>query len=200
LSRRAYDERVIAAVIAGAAAFLSLLALVACWLTLRKVRAEQQMLQREIAQGKGHFDAVVAQELEERSEELARTLARSRADSISQLAEEERRIAEERRRDVSERERDATLRLGNQLLAVQGAVEQRVRDWAGDVAKLQQGLDDELKRVEARQRQLMAEVMAKVGQDAEGLQSQVEEQKQTLATLRLDLKQATDAVIQQSGH
>jgi hypothetical protein len=191
---------VIAAVIAAVAAFLSLLGLLACILVLRKMRAEQQMLEREIELGKSHFDAVVAQELEQRSEELARTLARSRADSISQLAEEERRIADERRRDVAERERDATLRLGNQLLVVQGAVEQRVRDWAGDVEKLQQGLDDELKRVEARQRQLMAEVLSKVGQDAEGLQSQVEEQRQTLATLRLDLKQASDAVIQQSGH
>jgi hypothetical protein len=191
---------VIAAVIAALAALVSLLGLVGCTIVLRKVRAEQQLLEREIDQGKSHFDAVVAQELEQRSEELARTLARSRADSISQLAEEERRIADERRRDVAERERDATLRLGNQLLVVQGAVEQRVRDWAGDVEKLQQGLDDELKRIEARQRQLMAEVLSKVGQDAEGLQSQVEEQRQTLATLRVGLKEASDAVIQQSSH
>jgi len=191
---------VIAAVLAAVAAAVSLLALLACTLALRKVRAEQQMLERKIEQGKSHFDAVVSRELEERSEELAQTLARLRADSISQLVTEERRIADERRRDVSEREREATLSLSNQLIAVQGAVQQRVRDWAGDVEKLQAGLDDELKRVEARQRQLMAAVAAKVGQDAEGIQGQVEEQKQTLATLRQDLKQATDEVIQQSGH
>lgn len=190
----------IAAVLAAVAAAVSLLALLACTLALRKVRAEQQMLERKIEQGKSHFDAVVSRELEERSEELAQTLARLRADSISQLVTEERRIADERRRDVSEREREATLSLSNQLIAVQGAVQQRVRDWAGDVEKLQAGLDDELKRVEARQRQLMAAVAAKVGQDAEGIQGQVEEQKQTLATLRQDLKQATDEVIQQSGH
>jgi len=157
---------VIAAVLAAVAAAVSLLALLACTLALRKVRAEQQMLERKIEQGKSHFDAVVSRELEERSEELAQTLARLRADSISQLVTEERRIADERRRDVSEREREATLSLSNQLIAVQGAVQQRVRDWAGDVEKLQAGLDDELKRVEARQRQLMAAVAAKVGQDA----------------------------------
>jgi uncharacterized protein (UPF0264 family) len=191
---------VVAAVIAAAAAFVALLAVLACALIVRRARAEQHLLERQIEQGKSQFDEVVSQEVEERSEELARTLARARADAISQLAEEERRIADERRRDVAERERDATQRLGNQLLVVQEAVERRVRDWAGDIEKLQAGLNDELKRVEARQRLLMAEVAAKIGQDAEGLQGQVEEQKQILATLRMDLKRAADALILQSGH
>jgi len=191
---------VVAAVIAAAAAFVALLAVLACALIVRRARAEQHLLERQIEQGKSQFDEVVSQEVEERSEELARTLARARADAISQLAEEERRIADERRRDVAERERDATQRLGNQLLIVQEAVERRVRDWAGDIEKLQAGLNDELKRVEARQRQLMAEVAAKIGQDAEGLQGQVEEQKQTIATLRVDLKRAADALVLQSGH
>jgi hypothetical protein len=201
LSRRAYDEYVTAAVIAAVAgACVSLLALLACVLTLRKVRSQQQMLEREIEQGKSQFDAVIARELEQRSEELERTLARVRADSLSQLAEEERRIADERRRDVSERERDATTLLGNQLLAVQGAVEQRLSDWAGDVEKLQEGLDDELKRMEARHRQLLHEIGAKVARDSEGLQGQVEEQQQTLARLRQDLAQAANTVMQQSSH
>jgi hypothetical protein len=189
-----------ALIVAVVGACVSLLALLACVLTLRKVRGEQQMLEREIERGKGQFDAVVAHELEHRAQDLERTLARLRADSLSQLAEEERRIADERRRDVSERERDATLRLGNQLLAVQGAVEQRLSDWAGDVEKLQTGLDDELKRTEARQRQLLAEIAAKVDQDAEGLQGQVEEQQQTLARLRQELTEATSVVLQKSSH
>jgi len=104
------------------------------------------------------------------------------------------------RRDVSERERDATVRLGNQLLAVQGAVEQRLSDWTGDVEKLQAGLDDELKRIEARQRQLLVEIGAKVEQDAEGLQGQVEEQQQTLARLRQELAESATAVLQKSSH
>jgi hypothetical protein len=158
------------------------------------------MLERELEAGMTQFDAVVASELEQRAEELGRTLARLRAESLSQLADEERRIAEERRRDVAERERDASLKLGNQLLAVQGAVEQRLADWTGDVEKLKDGLDDELKRVEARHQQLMVEIGSKLGRDAEGLQSQVEEQRQTLARLRLDLSEAANAVVQQSAH
>ncbi|MDX6540561.1 MAG: hypothetical protein QOI71_2171, partial [Gaiellales bacterium] len=168
-----------AAVIAAvAAACVSLLAVLACVHVLRKVRGQQEMLEREIERGKGRFDDVVARELAQRTEELERLLARLRADSLSQLAEEERRIAEERRRDITERERDATLRLGNQLVGAQAAVEQRLAGWAGDVEKLQQGLADELKRIEQRQRQLMAEIEVKIGRDAEGLQAQIDEQRQ----------------------
>ena len=135
-----------------------------------------------------------------RTQELEQTLARGRAESISLLADEERRIADERRRDVAERERDATLKLGNQLLAVQAAVEQRVADWTGDVEKLKAGLDAELKRLEARHRQLMIEIGGKLEQDAEGLQGQIEEQRQTVARLRQDLAEAATALVEQSAH
>jgi uncharacterized protein YukE len=174
------------------------LALIACVVILRKVRGQQQMLQREIEHGKSTFDAVVAQELEHRAEELGRTMARLRADALSALAEEERKIAEERRRDVAERERDASARLGDQLGEVQRAVELRLSDWSVDVVKLQEGLADELKRVELRQRELMAEIASRIGQDAEGLQTQIEEQRQTIAKLRSELTRAAQEVTQQA--
>jgi hypothetical protein len=190
----------VAVIVAVAAACVSLLAVLACFRTLQKVRSQQEMLEREIERGKSGFDEVVARELAQRSEELEQLLARLRADSLSQLAEEERRIADERRRDVSERERDATLRLGNQLVSVQGAVEQRLADWAGDVEQLQQGLADELRRIELRQRQLMAEIEMKIGRDAEGLQGQIDEQRQAAARLREELAQTAASAMQQSSH
>jgi uncharacterized membrane-anchored protein YhcB (DUF1043 family) len=188
----------ISLVVAVVAAVVAVLALVCCMLLLRKVREQQQSLAREIDRGKSEFDAVVAREVEQRSAELAQTLARLRAESLSQLAEEERRIADERRRDVAERERDATATLGKQLLAVQGAVEQRVADWTGDVEKLKGGLDAELKRIEARHRQLMIEIGGKLEQDAEGLEGQIDEQRQTVARLRQDLAQAATVLVEQS--
>ena len=94
----------ISAIIAVAAACAAVLALVGCVVSLRKIRDQQQLLSREIERGKTEFDTVVAHEIEQRSEELAQTLARLRAESLSQLADEERRIADERRRDVAERE------------------------------------------------------------------------------------------------
>jgi hypothetical protein len=188
-----------ASIVAVAAAVLSGLILVACVIVLRKVHAHQRLLEREIERGKAAFDEVVATELAERAADLESTLARTRADSLSQLAEEERRIAEERRRDVSERERDATARLGEQLVQAQAAVERRLGDWRGDIEKLQEGLTEELKRVEAKQRQLMAEVESKIGKDAEGLQSEIDEQRAMLARLRADLKRAAEEVGQQAN-
>jgi hypothetical protein len=190
----------VSVVIAVAAACLGTLALVGCVLILRKVRDQERSLAREIERGKSEFDAVVAREVEQRAEELDRTLSRLRAESLSQLADEERRIADERRRDVAERERDATAKLGKQLLVVQAAVEQRLADWTGDIEKLKGGLDAELKRIEARHRQLMIEIGGKLEQDAEGVQSQIEEQRQTVARLRQDLAQAANAVVEQSAH
>src|SRR5207245_963707 len=178
---------------------VAVVALLGSVVPLRRLRKYQRMLEREMEVGKAEFDQVVARELEQRTEELGRLLARSRADTLSQLAEEERRIADERRRDVAERERDATARLGEQLLAAQRAVEQRLGDWSNDVTKLQEGLADELKRVEARQRTLMAELESRIGQDGEGLQSQIDEQRQLIARLRGELTKSAQEVTQQAS-
>jgi uncharacterized phage infection (PIP) family protein YhgE len=185
-----------ATIIAIAAAVLAVAALGASVVVMRRVLRHQQMLEREIEHGKRAFDEVVAHEVQQRSEELERTLARLRADSLSQLAEEERRIAEERRRDVMERERDANARLGEQLTEVQRLVELRLTDWASDVEQLQEGLNEELRRVEARQRQLMTETEGKIGQAAEGIQGQVDEQRQLLARLRAELASSAQQLMQ----
>jgi hypothetical protein len=187
-----------AAITAVAAAAVAVAALLTSALVLRKVRAQQRQLEREVDRGKEEFDRVVAQELEQRTEELAHILSRSRADALSLLADEERRIAEERRRDVVERERDASARLGEQLVTVQRTVEQRLGDWNNDVAKLQEGLADELKRLEGKQRQLMSEIESRIGQDGEGLQSQIEDQRQVIARLRAELASSAKEVTQQA--
>jgi hypothetical protein len=188
-----------ATAIAVGAAVVAVGALVASIFLLRRLNTREQILEREIDRGKAEFDRVVALELEQRTEELARLLARARADTMSQIAEEERRIADERRRDVAERERDATAHLGDQLVAAQRSVEQRLGDWNNDVSKLQEGLTDELKRVEARQRQLMTDLESRIGQDAEGIQSQIEDQRQLIARQRGELAKAAQEVTQQAS-
>jgi hypothetical protein len=188
-----------AAIVAVVAAALAVAAFAASLVALGKTRRQQGMLDRELERNKAEFDRVVAAELAERSEQLAALLARARADALSELAQEERRIAEERRRDVAERERDASRLLGEQLLAVQSAVEQRLGDWSNDVAKLQEGLVDELKRVETRQQQLIAEIEGRIGQDAEGLHGQLDEQRQVIARLRAELAQSANETMQRAA-
>jgi hypothetical protein len=187
-----------ATITAVAAAVVAVAALLAAIVVLRNVRAQQRQLEREVDRGKAEFDRVVAEELEQRTEELSHILARSRADAMSLLADEERRIAEERRRDVAERERDASARLGEQLVAVQRAVEQRLGDWTNDVAKLQEGLAAELKRLETKQRQLMTDIESRIGKDGDGLQTQIEEQRQVIARLRTELAASAKEVTQQA--
>jgi hypothetical protein len=187
------------AVIAVLAAVAAIAALAGSMLLLRKVQGHQQLLEREIERGKSAFDEVVANEVQERSAELQLMLARLRADALSQLIVEERRIADERRRDVTERERDAGARLGEQLAEVQRSVELRLTDWASDVEQLQEGLNDELRRIEARHRQLMAETEAKIGQAAEGLQGQVDEQRLLLVRLRSEISEAAQQLMQQAN-
>jgi len=188
-----------ATITAVVAAIVALLALGAAVVVLRKVRSHEQLLEREIERGKASFDEVVAQEVQLRTEDLERTLLRLRADSMSQLMDEERRIAEERRRDVVERERDASARLAEQLTEVQRSVELRLTDWASDVEQLQEGLNEELRRIEARQRQLMSETESKIGKAAEGVQGQVDEQRQLLTRLRAELSASAQQLMQSAN-
>lgn len=189
----------VATTLAIISAVVAVLALVASTLVLKKVRAHQRLLEGEIERGRATFDEIVAQELAQRAEELEHTLARLRADSLSQLAEEERRIAEERRRDVAERERDATERLSEKLVSAQAAIEQRLTDWTSDVGKLQESLAEDVKRVETRQQALMTEASAKIGQDADRLQASVEEQRQLVTRLRAEFAREAQEVMQQAN-
>ena len=189
----------IAAIVAIAGAAASVAALGGALEALRRVRGSARLLEGEIERGKAEFDAVVAREATERAEDLQRTLARVRADSLSALAEEERRIAEERRLEVSERERQATGKLHEQLVAAQQAIERRLQHWSGDVERLQQGLGEEVKRVEARQAHMISEVEARIGQDGEALQSQIDDQKALLARVRGELEKAAHDAAQSAA-
>ena len=180
----------VAEIVAVAAAGIAVVCLIASVVTLTKVRAKGRLLESEIDRGKTEFDEIVARELAQRAEELESTLARVRADALSELASEERRIADERRRDVAEREREATAALGAKLVAAQHAVEQRLTQWASDVEKLQEGLATELQRIEARQRHLMTEVESRIGRDADALNGEIDQQKAVLARLREELTKA----------
>ena len=192
-----YDAAVTAiAIVLAVVAGLALLGLALALRALRRATTRLASLETEIERGKGVFDGIVQRELSARADELANTLARARADSISLLAEEERRHAEERRALVAQREREATATLSEALTAAQARIDQRVATWAADLERTQQSLADELRRLSERQKRLLEEMDARIGTDTEALGAASEEQKNALHQLREELAAAArDAAV-----
>lgn len=163
-------------------------------MALRK-RAREDAAPDPLAAAKAELAAFVEREVQEQIAELERTLALARAESISQLAAEERRIAEERRRSVAEREEKASIELAMSLQAVQKSVEARLAAWAEDLERSQQNMAAQLTALDQRQRQLIAEAETRIAADAERLQTASEEHQASLVRLKTELDRvAKDAV------
>ena len=148
-----------------------------------------------IAAARAELAEFVRQELAARTAELERTLALARAESISELAAEERRIAEERRRMVAEREEKAGIELAMNLQAVQKSVEARLAAWAGDLERSQQNMAAQMTALDQRQRQLIAEAESRIDADGERLKGASEEHHAALARLKTDLETAAQQAV-----
>jgi hypothetical protein len=131
---------------------------------------------------------LIRREAAQRNDELDRTLARARADSVSMLAEEERRVAEARRSELAERERRIGMELGDALTAAERRVERRLSEWSADVDRIQQALTARLAELSQRQRELLAEAQTRLETDAEQLKTTSEEQRETTKRLREDFE------------
>ena len=92
-----------------------------------------------------------------------------RADALSSLAEEERKIADERRREFAERERAAGVELADALAVAARRVDERLRAWGDDLDRAQQSLETDLRRLEQRQKQLIADAEARIEAEASEL-------------------------------
>jgi len=158
---------------------------------LRSARRTDDQLSR--AQARLH--SLVAREADERNAELERTLVRARADSVSLLAEQERRIAEERRAAAAERSRTAADELGEAMTAAQRQVEARLTAWADDLERAQRAVVDQLAQLAQRQKQLISEAEARIAADAERLEAESEQQRAGLVRLRDDLARATQEAV-----
>jgi uncharacterized phage infection (PIP) family protein YhgE len=164
-------------------------------LRLRDLLRAAGRVDEQLARAQSRLHSLVAREAEERAAELERVLARARADSMSLLAEQERRIAEERRAAASERTRAAVDELGEALLKAQQQMESRFHAWNDDLERAQHAVVEQLGQLAQRQRQLISEAEARIAADAERLEAESEQQRAGLVRLRDDLTRATqDAV------
>jgi hypothetical protein len=160
------------------------------WLALRKGTARARDVDRSLAEARAQLDELVTREVQQRAIELERLLSRARADSLSALAEEERRIAAERRSVVVEREREAGARLSAALANVQRQVEQRIRDWRDDLDRTQATLTAQVTRLGERQRELVTKLDARLAAESQRLAAASDEQKTEVTRLRGELEKA----------
>jgi hypothetical protein len=142
--------------------------------------------------------AATDEELGIRTAELEQALTLARSESISRLAEEERRIAEQRRHAVTEREQEASRRLSESLIEVERRVEQRIAGWVGDLERGEARLAEEVERIATRQRDLFAQAETRLGKDAERLEAASEQQRAQVAQLRDELEKLTNQAVEEA--
>jgi hypothetical protein len=161
----------------------------------RLVRRGQQ-LDADYARAEKRIRTMIDKETSDRALELERTLARARADSISKLAEEERRIGEEHRRALVGRESKTRDELAAALSAAQQQVERRFVEWSQDLERIQEQLAGQISGIPVKQRELVAHVESRLTADAERIQAESEEQRAAVARLREELARSIEEVAQ----
>jgi hypothetical protein len=170
-------------------------AVVLLTIPLGEALARSRRIDAELEAAETRLREVAEHETKMRTEELERTLARARADSSSQFAEEERRLAEARRNELVERERRISSELGETVALVERRVEQRLADWAGDLDRIQQGMTSRLAELAQRQHDAVAQAHTSLEADMEQLKTASEEQRTILAKLREEFER----VAQEAG-
>lgn len=176
------------------AAFLVALSALAVSRAFARALALDAEMQRVAITVRAAIDA----ELRLRTAELEEALVLARAESISRLADEERRIAEQRRHAVSEREQEASRRLTQSLIEVERRVEQRIAAWVGDLERGEARLAEEVERLATHQKDLFAKAETRLAADAERLETSSEQQRAHVHQLRVELEKLAQQTVEQA--
>jgi len=164
-------------------------------LPLRRAIVRADAIDAHLAEAQKQLDARIEREAADRAEELERTLARARADSVSLLVEEERRLGEERRREFAEREREVGDTLTEALTSTQAQVEQRLAAWAQDLDRAAETTKARIAELTQQQKHLLAEVEARLAADADRVAAESEDQRAALARMRAELEKAIEEAL-----
>jgi hypothetical protein len=147
---------------------------------------------RHLSAAQDRLFELVDREAADRASELERTLARARADSISLLAEEERRIAEERRATFVERERELASSLASALTETQAQVGRRLAEWKDDLDREAEATKERFVELAQRQKQLFTEAETRGAADADRIAAESEAQRTAVVRLRAELDKALE--------
>src|SRR5487761_1537548 len=164
--------------------------LVVAWALARAMDTEAH-----VTAAQKRLQEVVDTEAADRAEELERTLARARADSISRLAEEEGRIAEERRTAFGDRERELIASMTGALTETPVTASQRLADWKRDLDRAADSTKERLAELAERQKVLLDDAGARLQADGERLSAESEAQREAVTRLRADLDKSLEDLL-----
>lgn len=153
-------------------------------------------LDADFIRAEERLHSLIERESTDRAAELERLLSISRADSVSLLADEERRLTEERRGSLLTREAQLRDELAASLSAAQQQVERRFAEWSGDLDRVQERLAEQISGVGERQRELIAQVEARIAADADRIVGESDEQRAAVARMRDELGRAIEESVQ----
>jgi len=164
-------------------------------LLLRSAVARADAIDAHLAGAQARLAEQIDREASDRAQELERTLARARADSVSLLAEEERRLAEERRSEFVEREREVGGALTEALASTQAQVDQRLAGWMQDLDRATEATKARITELTEHQKHLLAEVEVRLAADADRVAAESDDQRAALARMRAELEKAIEEAL-----
>jgi hypothetical protein len=177
---------------------VTVIAAITLWVALRRSRKSAADTEALVASARTAVHAVVEDETAAHAEEIRRTIARERADTISQMAAEERRLGAERAAAFAERERRASEALSDTLAATERRLDERLQGIADDLERAQRHLEAQLARLTQRQQQAIADVEARIEREAAELGSTTDEQREAVIRLREELERAAASAVSEA--
>ncbi|MGD0166785.1 MAG: hypothetical protein ABSC51_05780 [Gaiellaceae bacterium] len=153
------------------------------------VRRDRRV-EREFDRGRSQLRAMLDAEVLQRSGELERILARARADSSSQLAEQERGLAETRRHAIAEAEQSIHQKLAQMLSETQHEIEERIVGWRRDLGRSENAFSREVGELQRGLQELVQVTKARVAADGERIATESEEYRASIVRLREEMAEA----------
>lgn len=173
------------------AAFVASMGTLAMIIGLRRGR----QIERELELGRAQLRTMIDAEAHQRSGELERILARARADSSSQLAEQERSLAETRRRALAEAEQSVHQKLAEMLTEAQREIEERIVSLRGDLGRTENSLSREVSDLGRKQQELVRDAKSRIEADGARITSESEEHRATIVRFRAEMAEAIEKAL-----
>jgi hypothetical protein len=173
------------------AAFIASIGTLAMIIGLQRGR----QVERELERGRAQLRAMIDTEASQRSGELERILARARADSSSQMAEQERGLAETRRHALAEAEQAVHQKLAQMLAEAQHEIEERIISMRGDLGRTENVLSREVSDLLRKLQEFVRDAKSRIESDGERITTESDEQRASIARVRVEMGEAIEKAL-----